>query len=91
MMQDITQIAGYPSEIQQIKAVSDILDLAMQPQPQLCFTITFQNDTFVNIYQSYTETDRSWCYQEISRLHDQVIAQLDIANQNLLDSVIKTL
>ncbi|PKN78306.1 MAG: hypothetical protein CVU48_08665 [Candidatus Cloacimonetes bacterium HGW-Cloacimonetes-1] len=83
MRQDFADIIEYPNTLKQISAVSNIIDIDRQNNPQLCFTITFQNGTILNIFQNYSALDRSQCYQEIAALHHKVLDNMAPASPQI--------
>ena len=77
MIQDITMIPGFPEVMQHITAVSDIIDLCYNNEAKLCFTISFRDDTFINVSKPYTPANRGFSYEVIKLLHDRVLEYLE--------------
>ena len=81
MIQCLTMIPGFPKTMQNITAVSDIIDLNHNNEAVLCFTITFQDGTFLNVSKPYTPDNRGFRYMEIKLLHSHLLEYLDIGEK----------
>ncbi len=77
MINDITQIAGFPEVMEQISAVSSIFDLNQSNEFKFCFTITFQQDRFVNVFQPYISSDKADRFADISNLQKSLMEYLE--------------
>ena len=73
MIQDISQIPGFPDVMHRITAVSDIFDLCIGQESVLCFTLSLRDHSFVNVQLPYHPLERSIRNDEVHLLHDNVL------------------